>query len=155
MTAIYTELIAQIKTILQGITMTIDVEGVPTETPRFEQIIARPDIDIESYPAVMFFPNKADNSFDNPQQNFKVYSFKLYIIAGVQQTDLEFLFETVLPNSVDSVLQAFDTNWSLNSINGHRVWVKANVVDWVNSKTEKGNEAIAELDLEIKMLTNN
>jgi len=149
---IITSLIEQIKSIID--TITLEVDGVSVK--RFKDVFAYPTEEPENYPAIIFFPDKTENSFNNSQQNFKVYRFKLWVVAGITTTaDTETLFETILPNSCDSVMEAFDSNWNLNSIDGHRVWAKIDLSKIIKSDNDKGIQAIGEFDIEIKMLTNN
>lgn len=144
MTAIYTNLISQIKTTIEGATKI-----------KSDAIFSYPQSKLNKYPAVVFYPVSFENSFQSVVENFKVYRFKLWIIVGAQQEDLSDVFERILPNAVDDVLEQFDANWSANSINGHRCWIKIDSGDWTLSPTENGLEAVAELSIEIKLTTNN
>ena len=118
-------------------------------------IFAYPQSKLSKYPAAVFFPVSFENSFQSVADNSKVYRFKLWIIVGAQQEDLSDVFERILPNAVDDVLEQFDADWSMNSINGHRCWIKIDSGDWTLSTTENGLEAVAELNIEIKLSTTN
>ena len=149
---IITTLISQIKSIIDTITLEVDGEQVK----RFKDVFAYPTEEPENYPAIIFFPDRTENTFNNSQQNFKVYRFKLWVVAGITTTaDTSTLFETILPNACDSLMEAFDTNWCLNSIDGHRVWANIDLVKVIKSDNDKGTQAVGEFDIVIKMITNN
>lgn len=145
MTSIYTNLIGQI----QGILDTVKATG------KIKEIFAYPATKINKYPAAIFFPASFENSFENSNENKKVYRFKLFIVVGAKQTEVSTIFATVLPNAVDAVVEQFDADWSLTSINGHRTWIKIDSGDWTMAEDKDGLEATAELNLEVKLLTNN
>ena len=65
------------------------------------------------------------------------------------------IFENVLANTSDAILEAFDSNWKLNSIEGHRVWIRIDAGNWGVEKTDKGLLGVAEYDLIIKLSVNN
>lgn len=140
--SIYTNLISQISAILSGIT-------------NIKEVIAYPASKLTKYPTAIFFPSSFENSFETTRENSKVYKFKLYIVIGATQSTVNNIFSTVLPNTVDSVMEAFDFGWSGSSINGHRTSIKIDSGDWTLSEENKGLEAVAELNITIKLLTTN
>src|SRR5689334_2917378 len=118
MTAIYSTLISQIQTTLQGVSAV-------------KVIYAYPTTKIEKYPAAVFFPDTFDNSFETTADNKKRYRFKLYIVVGATQKDLNSIFSTVLPKTVDAVIDAFDAAWNGGTIDGHRVSMVIDSGTWV------------------------
>lgn len=148
-TAIYTNIISQIQTILEGVSKIKTLSGGAKAV--YPHPIARPG----GYPAAIFFPANFDNSFATSQENYKIYRVKLYIVINATQTTIKNVYSTVLPNVCDEVLDAIDKGWSLTNINGHRTILKVDSGDWTVSEEKNGLEAIAEFNLDIKLLTNN
>jgi hypothetical protein len=107
---------------------------------------------ISKYPALIYFPRKEDNQFHTTGENIKMYEFVLYVVVGTANKDKNDIFKTVLPNMVDAIIAQFDEDWG-DTIDGHRVSFLINSGDW--SMTTDGSEAIVELNLRIKVLTNN
>lgn len=116
-------------------------------------IYAYPTTKVTQYPAVIFFPDSFDNSFESTKDNKKVYRFKLYVVVGAAQKDKVDIFSTVLPKAVDAVIAAFDAGWDAGTINGHRVSVLINSGAWSMAVSEEGLEATAELTVEFRLLT--
>lgn len=144
MTEIYTALISQIKATIQKSTKI-----------KSDSIFAYPQSKISKYPAVVFYPVSIENSFQSVADNFRICRFKLWVIVGVQQEDLSDVFERILPNAVDDILEQFDSDWSVSPINGHRCWIKIDSGDWTLSNGKDGLEATVELNIEIKLTTTN
>lgn len=109
----------------------------------------------EKYPAVIFYPIGFDNDFSDVSDNMKNYRFKIYGIVSAEIYSDEDIFETILPNMVDEILEKFDEDWNYGTINGHRVWSLINTGLWGKSEEENGVEAWVEMDLIIKMQTTN
>jgi len=141
-TYIYSELQSKIQTILEN-------------TSRINKIYAYPAKDIEGYPAAVYYPTDMDNSFETTQENFKNYGFKLWIIVGASGTDVETIYSSIMPNTMDEVLAKIDENWNFSTIAGHRVWCRVETGIWTVSEEDSGVEVSAELDLVVKMLTDN
>ena len=142
MTTIYRELNSRIKTILESVT-------------KIKSIYAYPATKIDTYPSAIFYPSNFENTFETTGDNFKIYGYKLWIVVNSEGTTVEDVFDTVMPNVVDSILEALDSGWSFTSIDGHRVWCKVNTGLWSVSEEQAGVEVTAEIDLSIKMLTTN
>lgn len=140
----YSTLITKIKTTLAGVSNVKDYFSVPKSK-------------LEKFPCVFFKPMGITNTFETSQENFKIYRFLMIVMAGgVKQTTPENLFDTVLPNTIDAIVAAFDENWNVGTIDGHRAWVKIDSADaWELSDEEDGLVAYAPLNLEIKLLSNN
>ena len=136
MTAIYTTLISTIQTTLNGITA-------------IKATYAYPAVKVDKYPAVIFFPDALENSFESNQDNMKTYRFKMYVVVGTTEKDKVDIFS----NAVDAVISAFDTAWNAGTLNGHRVWVRVSSGNWTMGAGDAGLEAQAELTVEFKFLT--
>lgn len=140
--AIYSNLITQIDTILKGIS-------------NVAKVYAHPQTKLEAYPAVIFYPSSFENSFNSNSDNLKIYKFKMFVVCASKQTNMAFLFKQVLANTIDAILAEFDEKWSMTSIDGHRCWIKIDSGDWGADEKQDGSEAYAEMNIEVKVLTNN
>lgn len=141
-TSIYPTILSKINTILSGIT-------------EIKELFAYPASKITKYPAVIYFPYSFDNQFDNSQENFKTYVFKIFVVVGATQKSLSSIYSSILPNAIDAVLEAFDEGWNFDTIDGHRAWARLNTGQWIVSGEQDGLEVSAEIDLTVKVLTNN
>jgi len=144
MSTVYTTLYSAILAILNGISGAENWE-----------IHQKPVSKFGKYPAIVFFPSSVDNVFDTTAENKRNHKFKLFVIVGVEQTDLDTVFGTVLANACDKVISAFDSGWSLTTIDGHRCWIRIDAGNWNYDNTEGGAIAYAEFDLIVQLLTNN
>jgi len=142
MSTIYKTLYSEIETILESVT-------------NVKQIVKYPISKFDAYPAVVYFPSEISNIFSTSSDNFREYKFKMYVVVGASQETLANIFENVLSNTCDAILQAFDTNWNLNSLDGHRVWLRIDSGNWGLEDSDKGLIAVAEMNLIIKMSVNN
>lgn len=136
----YTTFIEAIQTVLDGVEAIKDVYPYPA-------------LKVVKYPAVIFFPDAFENSFESTQDNKKTYRFKMYVVVGTQQKDKVDIFSTVLPKAVDAVVQAFDAAWNQGASGGHRVSVVVSSGSWTMGVDDSGLEAQAELTVEFRTLT--
>lgn len=142
-TAIYSNLIPQIKSILSGVTA-------------IKKVYAYPESKITQYPSIIFYPTNFENSFETNRENKKTYRFEMYVLLQANQTNLENIFETVLPKRCDEILEAFDENWNLTAVDSHRAWIKIDSGDWgVEPADNKGFIVYAQFNIDIQLLTNN
>ena len=140
MTAIYSDINAKIQAILDGVS-SISVS------------YAYPAIQIDSYPAAIYYPTSLENTFETTIDNFKIYGYKLWITVNTEGTTIEEVFSTIMPEVMDEVLKAFDDGWNFTELDGHRVWCKIDTGLWSVSEENSGIEVTSELRLSIKMLT--
>ena len=131
------------------------IEDTLEKIGSIKQIIVGPSELIEKYPCVVFYPDSFDNDFASTADNFKIYRFKMFIVVGSAQKSKEDLFGTILPKAVDDVIAQFDEDWDAGNIEGHRAWALLNSGVWGFSKTDKGIEAWAEINVIIKLQTTN
>ena len=141
MTTIYRTLNTKIRTILESAT-------------KIKSIYAYPARQIDSYPSAIFYPSSLGNDFETTTENIKNYGYKLYIVINAEATTVENIFNTIMPNVVDQVLEELDNGWNFDSIDGHRVWAKVETGEWGITETNAGLEVYAEINLSIKLLTN-
>lgn len=140
MTSIYPQLNSKIQSILESI-------------DKVKQIYAYPATKIAGYPAAIYYPSNLENSFETTSDNFKTYGYKLWIVVNANNTNINTIFNSVMPNVMDAVLEKLDDEWSFSNIGGHRVWCKVDVGNWGISENNNGLEVFAEINLSIKMLT--
>ena len=140
---IITLLIASIKSTLA------DISSV-------KEVIAHPFASNPSkYPAIIFFPVAFENDFMTVQENFKTYRFKLWLIIAVGEYSDEEVFEEILPKAIDEVLEKFDNDWDAGNIDGHRAWGLLSSGVLGKGEEAQGATAYAEMDLIMKVATNN
>ena len=141
MTSIYPQLNSKIQEILESV-------------DKIKEIHAYPATKIDKYPAAIFYPERLENSFETTSDNFKIYGYKLWIVVGANGSTVSQIFNSVMPNVMDAVLEKLDDEWSFTSIGGHRVWCKVETGAWNIVQQNNGLEIIGEINLIIKMLTN-
>ena len=138
----YVDLINSIKETLES------VSGIKSVYPH----PMREGDKISGYPAVVFYPDTSRNEFTTVRDNKKDYTFKIYVIVDASQKSLDDIFTDILPNAVDKVTAEFDGDWEV-SVEGASVssWLIDSGL-WTISTTDKAFEAIAELNLRVRML---
>lgn len=135
---IYKTIYNEINTILSTVKAVKEIYKYPTST-------------FTKYPAVVFFPSGVSNVFSTTTENFREYKFKLFVVVGIDQTTMSNVFENVMSNTCDEILEAFDTNWSLSNIDGKRTWVKIDSGNWSIEKIDKGLISTAEFEITVKL----
>lgn len=139
----YATLITKLTTLLTGIS-------------EIEEVFNYPKTKIDAYPAVFFQPIGFDNEFETGQENMKIYRFLLLVIVGTEQTTVNHVFGTVLPATVDAIVDQIDGDWDQGTIDGHRVRAKVDSADqWEVSDEQDGIVCYAPLTVEIKLLSTN
>src|SRR6185369_4939091 len=121
------------------------IQAILESVSKIKSIYAYPATKIDNYPAAIYFPASMENSFETTSDNFKTYSYKLWLVVNVEGTTVQNVFSTIMPNLVDAVLEALDDGWSFSSINGHRVWGKVDTGAWNVSEEQSGIEVTAEI----------
>ena len=119
------------------------------------KIYSYPATKLEGYPAVVFRPSDFENSFSSNAENFKIYKFLAWIIVSAESKSMKDVFETILPTAVDDVVAQFDEDWNGGTIDGHRCWIIVDNGIWATDSTEDGQTAYAELNITIKITTDN
>lgn len=139
---IYAPVIQKIKEILQ----TVD---------QVQEVFASPlgkDKRASKYPAVIFIPGSISSSFSDSASNHREIGFTMWVVVNSNNVQSTEVFERILPNVVDAVINAFDTGWNFGtSIDGHRTWARVSSGDWGLSVEEKSIEAWAELKLVVQL----
>lgn len=107
------------------------------------------------YPAVVFFPQTMENSFETTTENFKIYTFYMSLIIGLNNTNMADVYGTVLPKTLDAVIAEFDNKWNGGTFDGKRVWVKVSTGQWSVSVEQNGKTATVDMEVQVKTVTNN
>jgi hypothetical protein len=124
--------------------------------PNIKQVFAYPVSEgISEYPALVFFPDTVDNSFESNNENFKIYNFAMFIEINIAGTTTKDVYENILPKTFDDVVQHFDTNWNMATVDGHRVWAKVSANIFGLSVESANKTATVQMTLQIKALTDN
>ncbi len=135
-------------------TLYTNIDAILAKVTQIQQRFSYPigQAKIEKYPALIYFPVRQSNEFSTTSENAKVYDFVIYVVVGTANKSKEDIFKTTLANAVDAVIAQFDEDWG-STIDGHRCWLLINSGNW--TVDSQGNEAIAELNLQIKVMTDN
>lgn len=136
-------LITSIKSICEGITGIKQVYEFPLQSNPTQ------------YPAIIFFQDNVENSFETTSENFNIYTFKLYIVVNVAGTTVENVYKSVMPKIFDEVKAEFDENWNIGTVGGHRVWARLSANQFAMSVEEKSKTATVDCTLQVKTLTTN
>ena len=139
----YATLIPSIKAIVEAVPAVKEVYAYP--------LAGNP----KQYPAVIFFPDSFENSFETVAENLKLYRFKMWVVVDLAGTDEEAAFTSILPNVVDKIATKFDAEWNGGTTGGHRVSQVLDTGFWGLAEEQSGKRAFAELTLTVKLLTNN
>ena len=143
MTTIFSSLLAKIESVFDSIDTVKQVIMHPA-TPE----------EITKYPCVVVEPASFNNEFSSTKQNFKIYNFKIWLIVAIKELTKTVVFEEVIPKCIDDILEEFDKGWNFDVIEGNRIWSLINTGVFGISKGESGEEAYVEMELIIKMMTN-
>ncbi len=122
-----------------------------------KDVFSGPKTKLTKFPSVFFSPSGFTNTFETQRENFAVYRFLALVLVGTNASlTVSQAFEQVLPHTVDAIINKFNAEWNLGTIDGHRCWVKIDSIDaWRVSEEEDGLIAYAPLNIEIKLLTEN
>ena len=120
--AIYTSIIEKIKETAEGIPEIAEVFMHPlgAEVIDFETM-ERTGTRVKNYPALIFSPAPFTNQMSSVGDNERTMRFNCWLIINAENIEEVDLYERILPNAVDGVLEAFDQDWNFGTINGHRV----------------------------------
>lgn len=107
------------------------------------------------YPAIIFYPDTVDNAFETTNENFKIYTFKIFVVINIAGKTVEDVWTGVLPKTIDSVTEKIDESWNMGTVGGHRVWARLSTNQIGMSIEEKSKTATVEMTLQVKTLTDN
>lgn len=137
-------------------TLIPSIKAIVEAVPAVKEVYAYPlPGNPKQYPAVIFFPDTFENSFETVAENRKLYRFKMWIVVALASTDEQAAFTSILPNVVDKLMAKFDEAWNGGTIDGHRVWHVLDSGFWGLAEEQSGKRAFAELTLTVQLLTTN
>jgi len=119
------------------------------------KIYAYPVTKIEGYPAVIFIPTDFENSFSSNAENFKIYKFYAWVVVSAESKTMAQVFGDILPDVVDDIVEQFDEDWDGGNIDGHRCWIIVDSGAWYTDSTQDAQTAYTELNITIKITTDN
>jgi len=128
------------------------IETIPNIQEVFSYPIQKENV---KYPSIVFFPETIDNTFETTDENFKVYTFRMGVEVNIQGVTAKKVYEDILPQTFDDIVQHFDTNWNMATSGGHRTWARVSASSFGISEDTKGKTAFIDMVLEIKALTDN
>ena len=136
----YTQIITHIKSKL---------EEIPEVQEYFAHLLGK-DQRAKKYPAVIFVPDTVDNEFSTNKSNHRTMNFRFWVIVNSNNIKNVDIYERILPNVVDAVLDKFDAGWDFGTVGGSRAWARMGSGQWGLSVEEKSVEAWAELVLTVR-----
>lgn len=136
-------------------TLFTTIKGLLDAVTKLSKVYPFPASKLEGFPCAVFYPDNVTNEFNSNAENYKVYGFKIFIICETKIAGKETAFKTILAGAVDAVIQKFDTAWNGGTISGHRAWYRLDNGVWSDGVYQDSEIVYAELNLSIKILTNN
>lgn len=79
---------------------------------------------LTKYPALVFLKDTMSNDFLDSGSNMRSVSFKAWVIVPCENVENSDIWERILPNAVDAVLEKFDVDWNFGTLDGHRAWAR-------------------------------
>lgn len=149
----YTEIIPKIKSVLEGVVL-YEVDGIEYKPVIYPYPLEEGE-NPKKYPAIMFFPTNMNNDFSTTAQNFKQINFTAILLVSGEKINQEKTFTEVMPNAVDVVIKELDKGWDFGDIDGCRTWSRADATLWGVDTNQSGRYAFAEINIIIKLQTNN
>jgi hypothetical protein len=151
---IYTQVIQKIKEVADSVEEVAEVFMHPlgAEIVDFDTL-KRTGSRITRYPALIFTPDNFDNSFSSVATNERTMQFKCWLVLQAENIENIEMYERVLPNAVDGVLDKFDKGWSFGTIDGHRIWSRMSTGIFGIVPDAKGREVFCEMTLLVRVET--
>lgn len=113
------------------------------------EVFTYPDPNPSRYPALIFFPMRADNSFNDNQDNLIEHTFKVWIIVGETPDKSMEATANILNGAVDAFIANMKTNWSITGEDG-KTWSQISNLEFGYSVSEHGYTHTCAIDLLIK-----
>jgi hypothetical protein len=108
---------------------------------------------VKHYPALIFAPDNFDNTFSSTATNERTMQFKCWLVLETENVENITMYEEILPNAIDGVLEKFDKGWDFATINGHRVWARMSAGIFGIVAESNGREVFCEMTLIVKVQT--
>lgn len=110
---------------------------------------------VKNYPALIFAPDTFDNNFASTATNERTMRFKAWLVINAENIENTDIYERILPNAVDGVLEKFDAGWDFGSVDGHRMWARMASGIFGIVPEANGKEVFCEFALEVRVETDN
>lgn len=106
---------------------------------------------LKRYPALVFAKDTFTSEFLDTGTNHRTITFRGWVIVPAENKENIDIWETILPNAVDAVLQKFDIGWDFGTIDGHRCWARmASGIQGYTPEAE-GRQAWEELIMVVRL----
>ena len=79
---------------------------------------------VKQFPALVFLKDTIDSEFNDSGSNHRIVRFKAWVLVPCENTENLDIWERILPNAVDAVMEKFDQSWNLGTEEGSRVWCR-------------------------------
>ena len=79
---------------------------------------------VTKFPALVFVKDTFDSEFLDSGSNHRTVAFKAWVLVPCENKENLDIWERILPNAVDSVIEKFDTSWDLGTNDGSRIWCR-------------------------------
>lgn len=111
--------------------------------------------EVDTFPAVVFFPTTSENQFSDSASNFETRNFGLTLLVQAKGKGItkETLFTDAIPQFYDDIIREFNKNWDGGVIDGHRVWFLLDSGNRGLEVTDQGLIAWADLNLRVRLST--
>lgn len=139
----YSEIITKITAVLATVTSIKEVHFDPELAPT-------------KFPCAYVTPTGLENRYESLKDNQKVIRFAIDIVMAKGSGSMNTLYTSTAPMVADALIAAFDTDWDMSTISGHRVrCALSSGEQWQVVEMQKGQALLIPFILEVKLLTNN
>lgn len=80
---------------------------------------------VKQFPALVFLKDTINSEFNDSGSNRRTVSFKAWVLVPCENKENLDIWERILPNAVDAVIEKFDKTWNIGTTDdGFRVWCR-------------------------------
>lgn len=80
---------------------------------------------VKKFPALVFLKDTLSSEFNDSGSNHRTVAFKAWVLVPCENTENVDIWERILPNAVDAVIEKFDQSWNLGTTDGgFRIWCR-------------------------------
>jgi hypothetical protein len=109
---------------------------------------------VTEYPALIFMKDTFSSDFADSGSNHRTINFKAWVLVPCENKESTDIWERILPNAVDAVLEKFDVGYDFGTIDGHRVWCRMDSGLQGYTPEPSGRVAWEELTLVVRLDVN-
>ena len=106
---------------------------------------------VKKYPALIWSKGDFTSVFSDTGSNHREINFRGWVLVPVSNVENLDVFERILPDAVDSVIEKFDKGWNFGTIDGHRTWCRVASGTQGFTPEPKGRVAWEELQLTVRL----